>query len=55
MLDHLGEREAAAAVMAAIEHVLERGPRTRDLGGEADTVTVGRAIAERVASVAVPG
>ena len=50
MLEHLGEREAAATVMTAIENVLESGPRTRDLGGNSDTVGVGQAIANGVAA-----
>jgi tartrate dehydrogenase/decarboxylase/D-malate dehydrogenase len=50
MLEHLGETAAAQAIVAAIETVLERGPRTRDMGGQAGTVDVGRAIAEAVAS-----
>ena len=38
MLDHLGEREAAAAVVTAIEEVLAKPEyRTRDLGGSAPT------------------
>lgn len=47
MLEHLGEAEAAAAVMTAIEAVLvsPRG-RTGDLGGSADTLSCGKAIAE---------
>jgi tartrate dehydrogenase/decarboxylase/D-malate dehydrogenase len=47
MLEHLGETEAAAAVVASIERVLaERSARTRDLGGNADTGTCGKAVAE---------
>ena len=50
MLEHLGEPEAAAAVLAASETCLaEGGPRTRDMGGQAGTVDVGKAIAEIVA------
>ncbi len=50
MLDHLGEHEAAAAIVHAIEQQLaEGGPRTRDMGGQAGTEAVGRALAERVA------
>ncbi len=49
MLEHLGEGEAAAAIMSAIETVLESGPRTPDLGGNASTVDMGKAIAECVA------
>ena len=51
MLEHLGETAAAAAVVAAIETLLrEGGPRTRDMGGQAGTSEVGRALAEIVAS-----
>jgi len=51
MLDHLGEHEAAAAILVAIETLLaEGGPRTRDLGGQASTQDVGRALAEAVAA-----
>ena len=47
MLDHLGERDAAAAILAAIEAVLaEPALRTADIQGRADTVTCGKAIAE---------
>jgi tartrate dehydrogenase/decarboxylase/D-malate dehydrogenase len=49
MLDFLGHREAHDAVIRAIETVLEpgaQGPRTRDLGGNASTEDLGRAIAE---------
>jgi tartrate dehydrogenase/decarboxylase/D-malate dehydrogenase len=48
MLEHLGHDEAAAAVLRAIETVLEQGPRTRDLGGTATTAEVGKAIADAV-------
>ena len=47
MLDHLGERDAAAAIMRAIEAVLARPDlRTADLKGGANTETCGRAIAD---------
>ncbi len=47
MLDHLGHREAAADIVAAIERVLaEPALRTRDLGGRASTVECGKAVAE---------
>jgi tartrate dehydrogenase/decarboxylase/D-malate dehydrogenase len=50
MLEHLGEKAAADCIIASIEKLLaEGGPRTRDLGGQAGTVEVGRAIAEAVA------
>ena len=49
MLHHLGEAEAAQAVVAAFESLLrEGGPRTRDMGGQASTAEVGRAIAAAV-------
>lgn len=43
MLDHLGETEAAAAVMSAIESVLAHGgdSLTPDMGGSATTNTLG--------------
>src|SRR6202043_2428374 len=37
MLEHLGEPDAAGAIVEAIEKVLEKGPKTRDLGGSAST------------------
>ncbi len=47
MLDHLGEPEAGKAVVAAIETVLKEDKlRTRDLGGSADTVSCGKAVAQ---------
>jgi tartrate dehydrogenase/decarboxylase/D-malate dehydrogenase len=50
MLDFLGngqgrEHEAHDAILAAIEAVLNEGPHTRDLGGKATTIDVGKAIA----------
>jgi tartrate dehydrogenase/decarboxylase/D-malate dehydrogenase len=48
MLEHLGHPEAAAEILRAIETVIKSGPRTRDLGGTATTVEVGRAIAAAV-------
>jgi len=48
MLDALGENEAAAALMTALEDVCRDGPRTRDVGGNATTREVGDAIAARL-------
>ena len=46
MLDHLGEKVAAAEIVAAVEAVLkEPRLRTRDLGGSADTASCGAAVA----------
>ncbi|RCV47964.1 tartrate dehydrogenase [Marinitenerispora sediminis] len=50
MLDHLGEEQAAADVMRAIETVLGSGdaPLTPDLGGTAATSDLGAAIASAI-------
>ena len=45
MLEHLGEMEAAAAIVRAIEDVLVTpAGRTGDLKGTADTISCGKAI-----------
>ena len=47
MLEHLGEKEAATAIVTAMEKVLaEPKLRTRDLGGPANTIACGKAVAE---------
>jgi tartrate dehydrogenase/decarboxylase/D-malate dehydrogenase len=53
MLDFLTQgqdtgRAAHDAILRAIEQVIARGPRTPDLGGQAHTEDVGRAIADHV-------
>lgn len=49
MLDHLGEPEAAATIVRAIEEVLAKPEyRTRDLGGSADTAACGKAVADAI-------
>jgi tartrate dehydrogenase/decarboxylase / D-malate dehydrogenase len=49
MLEHLGETEAAGAIVHAIEDVLaEKTLRTRDLGGNADTEACGVAVADAI-------
>jgi tartrate dehydrogenase/decarboxylase / D-malate dehydrogenase len=48
MLGHLGEAEAAARVMDAIEAVCREGVLTRDVGGTATTTEVGDAVAARI-------
>lgn len=52
MLDHLGEPDAAAAILTAVESVLaaDPGALTPDLGGAGTTRTVGEAIAARIAA-----
>src|SRR3954464_7168421 len=49
MLETLGEADAAARLMRAVEDVCRDGPRTVDIGGEASTSQVGDAVAARVA------
>ncbi len=45
MLQHLGHREAHDTVMTAVENVLREGTQlTRDMGGKANTVELGKAI-----------
>jgi len=52
MVRHLGYPEAAEAIERAIAaSLVEGGPRTKDLGGNGDTKTVGAAIAELVKTV----
>lgn len=55
MLEFLGERDdqclaASKTLLQAIEHVLEHGPRTPDLGGTESTTQVGKAITQLIAS-----
>ncbi|HSP72402.1 MAG TPA: isocitrate/isopropylmalate family dehydrogenase [Gaiellaceae bacterium] len=47
MLEHLGEPDASARLMRAIEAVCREGIVTRDIGGTATTTEVGDAVAER--------
>lgn len=44
LLSHLGEIEAAAAVMRGMERSIVKGVSTRDLGGDASTREVGDAV-----------
>lgn len=53
MLEFLGYRQAHDAVLGAIERVLAPGsgaPKTRDIGGNASTTDLGRAIAQAVSA-----
>jgi len=51
MLEHLGERDAAARILAAVEHVVAEGTaRTPDLGGASTTREVLKAIAGALAA-----
>jgi tartrate dehydrogenase/decarboxylase/D-malate dehydrogenase len=50
LLEHLGEAEAARRVMAAVEHVTANPSlHTRDLGGNATTEQVTRAVCAHIA------
>src|SRR5947207_6140040 len=50
MLEHLGEPDAATAIVKANERVLaQEKQRTRDLGGKANTVECGKAVAALLA------
>ncbi len=51
MLEHLGEEEAAAAIVGAIERSLQEGIKTKDLGGSASTGDVADAV---IANLSVP-
>jgi tartrate dehydrogenase/decarboxylase/D-malate dehydrogenase len=52
MVQHLGYSEAAKTIEKAVEvAVADKKIRTRDLGGEASTQQMGKAIAELVATV----
>jgi tartrate dehydrogenase/decarboxylase/D-malate dehydrogenase len=49
MIEHLGHKEAAAAIVAAIERVLASGRvLTPDMGGRATTEELGRAIEDEI-------
>jgi tartrate dehydrogenase/decarboxylase/D-malate dehydrogenase len=51
MLEHLGAKDAADAIVTAIERVLASGENlTRDMGGTASTEALGTAIADAVSS-----
>ncbi|MCZ7483764.1 isocitrate/isopropylmalate family dehydrogenase [Rhizobium rhizogenes] len=49
MLEHLGEREAAARLMSAVERVTEAGILTPDVGGTANTKQVTDAVCNAIA------
>ena len=49
MLEHMGESAAAAGIETAIAEVLAEGAvRTRDLGGQAGTAEMGKAVTEAI-------
>ncbi|WP_442582856.1 tartrate dehydrogenase [Mesorhizobium sp. ASY16-5R] len=49
MLEHLGAKDAADAIVSAIERVLASGENlTRDMGGTASTSSLGQAVADAI-------
>ncbi|MBI3900311.1 MAG: tartrate dehydrogenase [Gammaproteobacteria bacterium] len=44
MLEHIGETDAADAVLQAIKNTLRKGPRPYEFGGTATTEDIGRAV-----------
>lgn len=54
MLDHLGEPDAAAAILTAVEEVLARGGDvlTPDMGGQGTTAGLGRAVCDQLRATA---
>ncbi len=48
LLEYLGDEEGGATVRSAVESVLESGPRTPDLGGDATTAEVTEAVVSRL-------
>ncbi|MEK7737418.1 MAG: tartrate dehydrogenase [Pseudomonadota bacterium] len=51
MLEHLGQPQAAAALMRAIEYALLDGPKTGDLGGNASTQEVGQTVVDNISAL----
>ena len=51
MLEHLGHSQAASTIMRGIETVLAEGPRTPDMGGNATTSEVGKAVTSAIAAI----
>ena len=49
MLDHIGEADAAAQIMTAVERVAASGPLTGDVGGNGTTSEVGDALVDAIA------
>lgn len=45
MLEYLGEDQTARRVEETVDKVLQQGPRTPDMGGSANTVQIGEAVA----------
>ncbi len=55
MLQHLGEQDAATAILTAVENVLGRGKAdevTRDMGGQGSTDALGAAVEQELVALA---
>ncbi|MDD4126873.1 MAG: isocitrate/isopropylmalate family dehydrogenase [Methanomicrobium sp.] len=48
LLDTLGEKEAAASIVTSIEHSIEKGAVTKDMGGSMGTSDIGEWIAKDI-------
>ena len=48
MLEHAGHPKTGQAILAALEDTIDAGTRTRDLGGDADTETMTKAVIDRL-------
>lgn len=48
LLDHIGEHEAASAILGAIERSIQDGIITKDMGGSANTARAGSYIAKNI-------
>lgn len=48
MLSWLGEQEASVKLLECVENIVERGVRTRDLGGSNTTKEVTEAVCEEI-------
>jgi tartrate dehydrogenase/decarboxylase/D-malate dehydrogenase len=55
MLDHLGENDASRRLMNAVERVTAGGTLTPDLGGNAKTVDVTKAVRKAILEAAKSG
>src|SRR5262249_25420549 len=55
MLEHLGEEDASRRLMQAIERVTTNGPHTPDLGGDAKTIDVTKAVRKAILEAAKSG
>ena len=48
LLETLGQSQRSQRIQRAVDHVLQHGPHTRDLGGDATTAAVTQAVVDRL-------